>query len=174
MDTSLFQLITRVQNNDKNALQEIIDKFKPLINKLARKLKYEEAETDLIIAIILLLKNINLEKFKNTSDDAIVNYINYSLNNKATDLFRKYVFKKDNELPIDLDIIYQNNDMDTNLFVNSLLNIESLSKKQHIVLKLSYLYGFSDIEIAKKLNISRQAVNKIKKRGLKILNEFLT
>lgn len=68
----------------------------------------------------------------------------------------------------------QNNDMDTNLFVNSLLNIESLSKKQHIVLKLSYLYGFSDIEIAKKLNISKQAVNKIKKRGLKILNEFLT
>ena len=40
--------------NERSAL-DAIDKFRPLIKKLARKLKYPSAETDVICELIFLL-----------------------------------------------------------------------------------------------------------------------
>jgi DNA-directed RNA polymerase specialized sigma24 family protein len=44
-----------------------------------------------------------------------------------------------------------------------------LSEKQRIVVIAKFVSGYSDVEIAKFLNISRQAVNKLLRRALKTL-----
>lgn len=173
MVTSLYQLITDIQNGNKNALMNVINKFSNLIRKLSRNFDYEESETDLIIELILILNNINLSKFSNLYEGSLVNYLNNSLKNKSTDLFRKYVLNQNNELSLDLDIISYSEDMDTKLFVDDLVKVDALTDNQKYILKQHYYYGYSDLEIAKKLNISRQAVNKSKQRALSAIRKYL-
>lgn len=124
MDKTLIELIADIQNGDQDSLESIINKFKPIICKLARKLNYEEAETDLIIVFIQLVRFIKLENFMNISEGALVNYLYNSLKNKAVDLFRKYVLKKKEEVSISLDLSSCDEDVDSKLFINDLLDLD--------------------------------------------------
>ena len=45
----------------------------------------------------------------------------------------------------------------------------TLSKKQRDVIIYKYFMNFTDVEIAEVMGISRQAVNRIKNRGLETL-----
>ena len=49
-----------------------------------------------------------------------------------------------------------------------------MSAKQRKVLVSYYYYNYSDIEIAKMLNISRQAVNKLRNHGLQFLRKYFS
>lgn len=119
------------------------------------------------------MKSLNLENLVNISEGALFNYIYNSLKNKAIDFLRKYVLVKNDETAIDLDIPTYDEDMDEKLFVENLFNLDILTSNQKEILKQSYLYENSDTEIAKKLHISRQAVNKTRRNGLAILREYL-
>lgn len=46
-----------------------------------------------------------------------------------------------------------------------------LTELQRKIILLKYIYGYSDQEIANRLKISRQAVNRAKNRGVKIIRE---
>ena len=48
-----------------------------------------------------------------------------------------------------------------------------LNERQKEAVILKYIYGYSDVEIGEKLGITRQAVNRLEKRGLSILREYL-
>lgn len=172
-ETSLYELIKMAQLGDRNCVLELINKFKPLIKKLIRRLNYEEAETDLIILFIQLIQTLNLNKFTRLSEGALVKYIYNSLTNRCIDLFRKYVLKKTEELELNLDTLQTEIDMDADMFINELLNLNILTEQQKLILKKFYISEYSDSEIAKMLNISRQAVNKTKNRGIKTLRTYL-
>lgn len=100
-------------------------------------------------------------------------YLYNSLKNKSIDLFRKYVLKKKEEIHIDFDFPSYAENYEIKILVNDLLNLDILSERHKTILKQSYLYDYSDAEIAKSLNISRQAVHKQKKHGLTILKNYL-
>ena len=51
--------------------------------------------------------------------------------------------------------------------------LKYLTPKQRTVITLKYIYDYSDAEIALNLNISRQAVNRIKNRAIEVLREYL-
>jgi RNA polymerase sigma factor (sigma-70 family) len=51
--------------------------------------------------------------------------------------------------------------------------LEQLPEKQRNILKQIYIYGYNESEIARKLHISRQAVNKTKKKALENLKYYL-
>ncbi|WP_346905990.1 sigma-70 family RNA polymerase sigma factor [Clostridium sp.] len=169
----LYNLIELSQSGDRDALLEVINKFKPLIMKLSRKLSYEESETDLIILFIQMVQSLKLNKFANVSEGALVNYLFIFFKNKSVDLFRKFVLKKPEELELNLDILQYKTDMDTKLFVDELLNLTTLTAHQRLILKKSYISECSDAEIAKTLNISRQAVNRTKNRAIQTIREYL-
>jgi len=83
------------------------------------------------------------------------------------------VLKPTEELELNLDILKIEVDMDTHIFVKELFDMDILTAQQKLILKHSYLSEYSDSEIAKSLNISRQAVNKTKRRGIEALRNYL-
>lgn len=170
---SLYELIQLSQSGDRDALLEIINKFKPIIKKIVNKLDYEESETDLVILFIQMIQAMNLNKFTHLSEGALVNYIYKSLKNRSIDLFRKHTLKKVVELELNLDTLKTEVDLDTHIFVKELLDADVLTSHQRLVLSQSYIYEYSDIEIAQILHISRQAVNKTRNRGIEALKTYL-
>lgn len=173
MGNSFGELIKNTKKGDDQSLIDIICKFKQTIKKFTRNLHYEEAETDLIIALIEIIKNIRLDNFKNKSDGAIVNYIYRSMENKKIDLFRKDVKGVREEVEINLDILEdeESYEYDDRLFIKSLLDTLTNIQKRVIVDK--YIRGYSDNEIAIRMNILRQAVNRSKNRAIKSIRDYL-
>ena len=47
-----------------------------------------------------------------------------------------------------------------------------LSERQRAAVALRYIYGYSDAEIAHRLGITRQEVNRLERLGLEILREY--
>ncbi|SHK61564.1 RNA polymerase sigma factor [Tepidibacter formicigenes] len=173
MKKSFFEIIEKAKDGDKEAFIEIINKFEPTLKKFSRELNYELAETDLIIALIEIVKGIKSSNFKTKNDGVVVNYIYNSMKNRKVDLFRKYVKGVKEEMEINLDVIENeaNYQIEDGVFVKDLLNM--LTDIQKIVIVEKFIKGYSDAEIATKLHISRQAVNKAKNKAIKRLKEYL-
>lgn len=62
MEVNFFELVKKAQNQDNDALLQLIAIYNPTIKKFSRQLNYEEAETDLIIAFIETIRKIKLTK----------------------------------------------------------------------------------------------------------------
>ncbi len=169
----LYEILERVQQGDEEATISVFFKFHGAIKKLSKKLDYEEAETDMIIAFLQTIKEIDLNEICMKNDGGIINYIWLFLKHKSVDLFRKNVTKRIETTNLNLDIIADDTSysVDNKLFVSMLLN--SLPPLQKTVLKRKFMQGFSENEIALISGISRQAVNRAKNRGLKNLRKRL-
>lgn len=172
MKKSIWELVEKAKTGEDQYLVEIINNFNGTIKKFSRELNYEEAETDLVIGLIEKINTINLNNFKK-NDGIIINYIYNSLKNKKIDLFRKYVKGINTEIELNFNITedISNAQIEDKICMKILL--QSLNKYQRTILKYKFINGFSDKEIASKLNISRQAVNRTKNRALKQLNIYL-
>ena len=171
-----FKLLGEAKLGNEESMVEVIDRFRPTIKKFSRELGYETAETDLVIELISILKKIKLDSLENY-DGAAVNYIYSSLKMRKIDLFRKYVKGFKEELALNIDIIdnslQDNNylDVENKIFVKEILQL--LNKKQRYVLVKKVIEGYSDVEIANHLHISRQAVNKLQNNALNFLRSHL-
>lgn len=174
MPTDLLEEITLFQDKSNNFI-DILSFFNSKIKYLSYKLKYPEASTDLIIFLHQLILKLDFHKFN--SDEEILKYIKKCLENKAIKLSYKINFDKnfilfhsDSEI---LDVIDKTNSNDaySNIFFNDL--ISTLKPKQKQIMFFKFYLQLSDIEIAKMLNISRQAVNKSERASLKKLKLLL-
>lgn len=165
-------LLYNAQNGDQDAAFLLVEKFEPLIKKYAKQLSYYCAETDLVIALLELIASIDLNKFEDGHDGEVVNYIYITLRNKKIDFHRKSKLHAIEEIHIEPEIFTYIQTADS-LNINSpwdwtsLLN--DLSEKQRFVIIQKYIIGFSDVEIAERMNISRQAVNRLINRALENL-----
>lgn len=173
MTNELYVLIQKIQKNDNVASMELIEKFMPLIKKYAKKSNYDGADTDLIISFIKLIKKLPISE--NTSlreDKEIISYISVSIKNEHIRLSQKYSKVYKNEVPLEENLINNTQYYDDNDFIiqDLLSNLPELQRK---VLEGIYLSNLKQVEIAKSLNISRQAVNKTKKNALRNLKEYL-
>lgn len=173
MCNSLYETISEIQNGDNEKIIDVINEFELTIKKFSIKLHYEEAETDLIIAFIEMIRSINLNKFDSDNKGAIVNYIYNTMKNKHVDLFRKHVQRRKEEVEINLDIIADTEEfnMESGIFMENLLS--NLTNRERIIVKEKYIKDHSDIEIAEKLHITRQAVNKARNKALGKLRTYL-
>ncbi|OOB76494.1 hypothetical protein AXF41_12020 [Clostridium haemolyticum] len=69
----------------------LIEKFRPLINKYARKLNYDGADSDLIISFICIIKAIPIKTNPNLKETKqIVGYISNSIRYKYIELSKKH------------------------------------------------------------------------------------
>lgn len=175
MDSSLFSLIEKSKNKDKQAILNFIIKFNPLIKKYSNKLNYDGAESDLIIKSIELINKIPIYSNKNMREDKyIISYVNTAIKNKYIELnkINKEILKR--EIEINLDIVgtvFEDHIENKLLIQQALTKLTYLQKK--VIIKKFITYK-TDTEIAQELNISRQAVNRIKNRALNNLRKYLT
>ncbi|MBN7771975.1 RNA polymerase sigma factor [Clostridium aminobutyricum] len=170
-EKGLLEILQLAKNNNEEAIYYLLKKFDLLIKKYARQLNYDCAETDLIICLLEFTKKVQLKKLETYSEGQLVNYIVNILRNKKIDIYRKRCLDIELVHMEEITEMKNNNQIDDHMNLQSLLN--SLTDKQRDVIIAKYFQGYSDFEIGENLNISRQAVNKLKKRSLDKLREIL-
>ena len=138
------------------------------MNFYARKLNDDDSAQDLTLFLIELLYDIDLSKFTK-NDDGLQRYISVSLKNKYHALLKqKCKFKMQIETLKNCENDFS--DINSNLSFKEAL--ECLSERQRLIIVYKYIYCLTDCEIANALNISRQAVNRLKNRSFSILKGF--
>lgn len=170
---SLYEVITKSQQGDSEAILHILNKFDITLNKFARQLEYPEAKTDLTITLITSIKSFDKSKFSVDSEGQLINYIYSILKNKKIDLHRARI-NKIKEINLDLQIY---NPIDTKVSIDDTLLVKDLlselTPRQQEIMTLKFIHGYKESEIAKALQISRQAVYKLKVKSLNTLRSKL-
>lgn len=168
--TTLLYMVQRDHNKD--AMQEIIERFQPIIQKTARRLNYDGSESDLIINLIEKLYSLGKDKVLQLDEGQAVNYIASIVRNKGIDINRKR-----SKTIEEVALIETHEITEDEFFINCTIAdlLQLLNERQEKVIILKYFYGYSDVEIGKLFGISRQAVNKIHRKSIEILrNEVNT
>ena len=162
---NLSKILLDAHRGSESEVNNLIDMFKPLISKYARQLAYDCAETDLIIAMLEFVQDLDTERIKDCNDAVLVSYIATMLRNKKIDIYRNFVLKELVVINVDYDLCgFNNNDIDER--IDCVNYISQLSDKQRNILIRRFVMGYSDAEIALQLKISRQAVCKVKNKAL--------
>lgn len=172
---TLYELIKESSKTNQQATLDIINKFSPLIKKYSRKLNYDGADTDLIIAIIVTINYIARVQNPNIIDkeENIVGYISKVIKNKYIELSKIQSDIYNTEVELNLDTVEDKliTSIDDSILFTQLL--DKLTPLQKKVIEDSILKDKLYKEIAEELGISRQAVNKLKNRAIKNLKEYL-
>jgi len=169
---SLFSIFKSAQMGDEEAILLLYNKFLPKIKKCAINLNYETAETDITIRFLEFIKNTNFDSLISKCDGAVTSYTNKFFDNtyknllisKGTHVSLIYL---NDENSFIRDVTYY--DDQSNLELDCFSHLTELQRK---IIIYRYIYGYSVQEIAQKLKISRQAVNKAKNRGIKSIRSF--
>lgn len=168
----LSEILINAHQGSETDICSIINKFKPLIRKYARQLSYDCAETDLIIATLEFIRDVEPERIRECNDAVLVSYIARTLRNKKIDIYRNTILKGLEVINADYDLMdSHNNNIDEQL--DWMNYMSQLSDKQCSILIRRYIMGYSDAEIAGQLNVSRQAVCKMKNKALNNLKLML-
>ena len=170
MNKNLYDLILEDRKDNNLALEELILRFEKLIKKYAYMLKYEDAQNDLILHFIKVIKNISLnENMKN--EPILISYLSKSIRNEYIRLSKEK--QKYDNLPLNLEIKTVNNLTEIDFdYVSDLLN-GCLTKKEKAIMSLIYIDGYKVSDVSKVMHISRQAVNQCKNRSLSKLRYFI-
>ncbi len=163
-------LIQKFQNQEMTVFESLYDQFKKLIMYYAVRLHYDDAASDLTLFFIELLYQVNLWRFDSDDSLTLNNYISVAIKNQYISLSMQnnQYLKAFNKLYDNFDG-YQP-DFEDRFSLRE--GMKLLSKKQKIIIAYRYIYGYSEIEIALLLGISRQAVNRIRNRAISILRNF--
>lgn len=167
----LKTLLSDFHSGDMGAFAAIYSEFERLIWFYAHKLGQDDADQELTVFLLELLWKINPAKAGLECPEDIKRYIAVSIRNKYIALSRAE--QKQNaqvELSENITGINMLYDVLGNLVLCEAL--EKLTEKQRETFLLKYVYEYTNCEIAKKLNISRQAVNQLKNRAIEVLRNY--
>lgn len=152
---SLFEYAYKAKLNDPKCLEYLINKFQPLLIKYANKFSdFEDSKSELTLHLIGTIYKLPLDSTNFKQDKYIISYINKSIINHY------YLLKKKSVDPIidycvnsQLSLTYTDK---SNLIFYDLIN--NLNVKEKLILEKKYIYNYTNSEIAKYLNVSRQNI----------------
>lgn len=163
---NVTQLVTEAKENPQ-VMMKVIYLMKPLIRSYSKKIFFLDREDvcqEVVLAIIESVKRIP----HCSTDGECINYIR-----NAVKINFAHLCKKNDVTQFDADMDnYENNDQyiekyaDIEYAVDMHNFIETLPKKKKKLMIL-LIHGESDQDIARRLNVSRQYVNRIKKQIIK-------
>ena len=168
---NLIPLIKKYQQKDMSEFNQIYEVFERLIIYYSRHLNYDDSLQEINVFLVELLYKINLEKFNMDNSFSLKNYIAVCIRNKYISLSKLRQLR--NEMFTDYCecIAYIDMRIEDEMILSNAFNL--LTERQREVIMYKYIYGYSDSEISSYLHITRQAVNRLKTRGLLILKEFM-
>lgn len=174
--TNLIRGYKEANNTDN--LIKILNCFQPLIDKYSRKLgknEFDDAQQEFRLAILE-----SLQKMKNYDNEGqCINFLKNAVRNRFFELVRKEQNKKDREILegelLDnqrLQVSYSYQEIEFLADLNKLIEFQSALQISIAGFVLSET--MTDQEIAQKLHISRQYVNRCKKDIFHKLKEYVS
>ena len=157
--------VEKAKKSDEEAMNMLMERLDPLLNKYVRKLFFMEREDAYQELVISLLEAVR--KIPQCSDDAgCINYMQRAVEHKYCYLCKQNIRKENGDKMVEQDLSDCSIARDAaeeiveREFIKALLN--SLSKREYEIMSLLIGYELSDADIAKKLGVSRQYVGKVK------------
>lgn len=169
-----FTEIIKAIKSDKDMFYILLDKMKPLIEKYSRILykdEKEDVESELSLALWEAVNKIIVYD----NDGQIVTYLKIALQNKFHELYRISRNHHDNcifpdkDMPVPVYVENHFNDTITEYDLANFINQFEGTKREIFFFIL--IYNLSDIEISKKLNVSRQYINRMRKLLRNLLSD---
>jgi len=165
-DQRYAQLVNKAKDSSLH-MEEVINLMNPIIKSYIKKLFFmdsEDAEQEITIAIIEAVQSIKACE----TDGQCLKYINNAIRYKHAHLCKNNIRKEGHE---ELDAInieraeYIEKYVDIDLICDLIPKLTHMSENNKEILKYLYL-GYTDKEIGKLLKVSRQYVNRAKKKLL--------
>lgn len=165
----LYNLIQLSKGGDGDSTIKILEQFKPLIQKYAYKLNYEDAASELTEKMLRLI--IQMPEIKN--EGMIVSYIQKSIIHEYVHLSKQKKNQEQTTTLLDYDLTdqYSGQKNFSDMYFFNL--ITSLNKRQQTIIKYKYYNGYTTNEIAKILHISRQSVYRNEQSALTTLKTLI-
>ena len=167
---AIIPFILNLRKGEQDSFLHIYKVFENLINYYNSRMCCEDGKSELTLFLLELLHRFDLSNFEPDESFSVQKYIAVALRNKYIDISKKgredvkrVQFFGDINIPF-----FEQTDEKAMLHQA----LAKLNLKQRRVLEYKYFYGYSDAAIAKRMGITRQAVNGIKLRAfdtLKIL-----
>ena len=163
------------EKRDTDAILQIVQYMQPLINKYAKNsylAEYEDMQQELCLALIESIHKI--QKIEN--EGQCVQYFANAIRNRFYEIYRAWKSLK-REMPGNDELLTlniadsKNYYSESEFFIDMVSGAECKSDLQKEIMKCCILEEISDTDIAKRLNISRQYVNRCKKRIFKKIME---
>lgn len=167
----LGELVKCYKNGDKDALIEIINIFKPVINKYDKNSYHEDMGSELVLFMITVLEKMPIREELFNNDKYIFSYIFKSLKNKYISINKKSYERYNNEILNNEYLNYH----DYELLKSDLIfydMIKTLSDNEKNILVKKYINHLNESDIAKKCNTSRQYINRTHKKALDKLRKI--
>ena len=158
-----------------DAILEIVRYMQPLINKYSKNsylAEYEDMQQELCLALLESIHKI--KKIEN--EGQCVQYFANAIRNRFYEMYRSWKALKieilgNSELLILNIVDSKNYYSEIEFFIDMISGAECKSDLQKEIMKCCILEEISDTDIANRLNISRQYVNRCKKRIFKKIIE---
>lgn len=154
------------QNNDKGSYSAIWNVFSDKLSYWKRRINNAEADSDLDYFLSTLLTDIKVDRF--TTDNDVIFYIKACIENKGKEIEKDIKKLREREVCCSDSFFLENdnncNDDFSDIEFKDLIN--QLGKKERQILYKRYYLQFTDAEIAEELHISRQAINKCRRKAL--------
>jgi RNA polymerase sigma factor (sigma-70 family) len=163
------------EKRDTDAILQIVQYMQPLINKYAKNsylAEYEDMQQELCLALIESIHKI--QKIEN--EGQCVQYFANAIRNRFYEIYRAWKSLK-REMPGNDELLTlniadsKNYYSEIEFFIDMVSGAECKSDLQKEIMKCCILEEISDTDIANRLNISRQYVNRCKKRIFKKIIE---
>ena len=163
----LKKYLTLFRNGEMEAFPVIYCEFEESILFYSKQSDSEDVRQELTLFLIELLYKLNPDSFSTDESDTLCRYISVALKHKYITLIKNKKIRKKHNLSFGEVTVSDGRCFEEE--IDTYLMLHSLSKKQRKVIIYKYFLNFTDIEIAEMMGISRQAVNRIKNRGLEML-----
>lgn len=170
-NVELYPLISKYQKGDTTVFDTIYNVFEHLIIYYNRHLSFDDALQELNVFLVELLYQVPLDKFVPDESISLKKYIATSIRNKYIALSKQKQMQDSLFVEYCEGIAAYSAPFEDKLILSEVLLL--LTEKQNQVIVYKYFYGYSDSEISAHLHISRQAVNRLKTRGLLELKRLL-
>lgn len=170
----ISELVCKIKEDKENFIL-LLHRFQPLMKKYARMLyKDEEEDVHAEFAAALWEAVCNISFYED--EGQTVKYLTNAMRNKYFELYRKS--RKYNDIITEIkeqeleDIRSVDSSFDDVLIDGELQRIgNGLTGKKKQIFNLIFLKGYTDMQIANELNISRQYVHRVKKSFIEIIKE---
>ena len=185
MDTDLtdIELIQRITNRDSKALENLYDRYSPVLYTLVKRIVVDKETSEEILADLFVIIWQKSSMFDINTGNLYSWLINLS-RNKALDFIRRekglitdeYNEEYENTVILpNISTIIPSNDLDKTFSSREKIYsaVHNLTEAQQYVLSLAYYDGLSESEIAAKLNIPLLTVKSKIRVALNTVKEIL-
>lgn len=175
MGDSIQKLIKDYKDGNKDIFLLIVDKMEPLISKYVRLLYKDEKEDMHSEFVLCLLEAVNTMGYYQEEGQCIY-FLSRALKNRFLELYKKSKLHYDSESVVE-DEFFSNIDINQSEY-EDLIFLEDLKElirkedgKQYDILCNIIFKDESDAVIAKRNQVSRQYVNRVRKKFYQLLKE---